>query len=140
MNILDEIEELRKEIKRLEQEVAQAYNDGYSDGWNNAMEDCDNRNWGANTMRTATNKLIEMMDQGLISPQVVAEMALAYMSEYDVADMMRANDILDEDLSDYETEELLDDGDGQPDEAQEWYSYDPDCWRVFGWQVFQKHL
>jgi hypothetical protein len=39
--------------------------------------------------------------------------------------MMRANDILDEDLSDYETEELLDDG--QPDEAQEWYSYDPDC-------------
>jgi archaellum component FlaC len=44
MNILDEIEELRKEIKRLEQEVAQAYNDGYSDGWNNAMEDCDNRN------------------------------------------------------------------------------------------------
>jgi hypothetical protein len=54
-------------------------------------------------------------------------MALAYMSEYDVEDMMRANDILDEDLSDYETEELLDDGDGQPDEAQEWYSYDPDC-------------
>jgi hypothetical protein len=78
-------------------------------------------------MRTATNKLIEMMDQGLINPQVVAEMALAYMSEYDVEDMMRANDILDEDLSDYETEELLDDGDGQPDEAQEWYSYDPDC-------------
>jgi hypothetical protein len=76
-------------------------------------------------MRTATNKLIEMMDQGLISPQVVAEMALAYMSEDDVTDMMQANDILDEDLSDYETEELLDDG--QPDEAQEWYSYDPDC-------------
>ena len=48
-------------------------------------------------MRTQTNKLIDMMDQGLISAEAVAEMALAYMSEDDVADMMRANDILDED-------------------------------------------
>ena len=47
-------------------------------------------------MRTQTNKLIDMMDEGLISAQSVAEMALAYMSEDDVADMMRANDILDE--------------------------------------------
>jgi hypothetical protein len=47
-------------------------------------------------MRRQTNKLIEMMDEGLISAQAVAEMALAYMSEDDVADMMRANDILDE--------------------------------------------
>jgi hypothetical protein len=37
-----------------------------------------------------------MMDEGLISAQAIAEMALAYMSEDDVADMMRANDILDE--------------------------------------------
>jgi hypothetical protein len=37
------------------------------------------------------------MDQGLISAEAVAEMALAYMSEDDVADMMLANDILDED-------------------------------------------
>jgi hypothetical protein len=51
-------------------------------------------------MRTQTNKLIDMMDEGLISAQAVAEMALAYMSEDDVADMMRANDILDEDLDD----------------------------------------
>ena len=47
-------------------------------------------------MRKATNKLIEMMDEGLISAEAVAEMALAYMSEDDVADMMRCNDILDE--------------------------------------------
>jgi len=47
-------------------------------------------------MRTQTNRLIDMMDEGLISAQSVAEMALAYMSEDDVADMMRANDILDE--------------------------------------------
>ena len=47
-------------------------------------------------MRTQTTKLLEMMDEGLISATAIAEMALAYMSEDDVADMMRANDILDE--------------------------------------------
>ena len=69
-------------------------------------------------MREATNKLIDMMDEGLISAEAVAEMALAYMSEDDVADMMRANDILDEEEDEY---------DGQPDEAQEWHDFDPDC-------------
>jgi hypothetical protein len=69
-------------------------------------------------MRTQTNKLIDMMDEGLISAAAVAEMALAYMSEDDVADMMRANDILDDEDDEY---------DGQPDEAQEWESFDPDC-------------
>jgi hypothetical protein len=40
------------------------------------------------------------------------------MSEDDVAEMMRANDILlDEE----------DEDDGQPDEAQEWESFDADC-------------
>jgi hypothetical protein len=54
-------------------------------------------------MREMTSKLIAMMDEGLISAEVVAEMALAYMSEDDVADMMRANDILlEEDEEDKE--------------------------------------
>jgi hypothetical protein len=70
-------------------------------------------------MREFTSKLIAMMDEGLISAEAVAEMALAYMSEDDVADMMRANDIL--------LDEDLDEDDGQPDEAQEWESFDPDC-------------
>jgi hypothetical protein len=43
-----------------------------------------------------------MMDEGLISAQAVAEMALSYMSEDDVADMMRSNDILDEEDDDCE--------------------------------------
>ena len=68
-------------------------------------------------MRTQTIKLLEMMDEGLISAQAIAEMALAYMSEADVEDMMRANDILDEEDDEY---------DGQPDEAQEWESFDAD--------------
>ena len=66
-------------------------------------------------MRKETTRLLEMMDEGLISATAVAEMALAYMSEDDVADMMRANDILE------------DEDDGQPDEAQEWESFDADC-------------
>jgi hypothetical protein len=66
-------------------------------------------------MRTQTTRLLEMMDEGLISAQAIAEMALAYMSEDDVADMMRANDILEEE------------DDGQPSESQEWESFDADC-------------
>ena len=69
-------------------------------------------------MRTQTTRLLEMMDEGLVTAQAVAEMALAYMSEDEVADMMRSNDILDEDEDEY---------DGQPDEAQEWESFDADC-------------
>ena len=69
-------------------------------------------------MRTQTTRLLEMMDEGLINADTIAEMCLAYMSEDDVADMMRANDILDEDE---------DEDDGQPDEAQEWESFDADC-------------
>ena len=47
--------------------------------------------------REYTTKLLNMMDEGLISAEAVAEMALAFMSEDDVKDMMQANDILDED-------------------------------------------
>ena len=53
-------------------------------------------------MRTQTNKLIDMMDQGLISAQAVADMALSYLSEDEVAEMMRMNDILDEEDADVE--------------------------------------
>jgi hypothetical protein len=68
-------------------------------------------------MRKETTRLLEMMDEGLISAQAIAEMALAYMSEDDVADMMRANDILEEE----------DEDDGQPSESQEWADFDTDC-------------
>jgi len=60
-----------------------------------------------------------MIADGVISAQAVAEMALSYMSEDDVADMMQCNDILED--------EDLDEDDGQPDEAQEWESFDADC-------------
>ena len=71
-------------------------------------------------MREMTSKLIAMMDEGLISAEAVAEMALAYMSEDDVKDMVRSNDLMPW---------LEDDEEDEPDvdEAQEWADFDPDC-------------
>ena len=68
-------------------------------------------------MRKETNRLLDMIEEGLIDPHAVADMCLAYMSEDDVADMMRANDLLEEE----------DEDDGQPSESQEWESFDADC-------------
>ncbi len=54
-------------------------------------------------MREYTSKLIAMIDEGVISTEAVAEMALAFMSEDDVKEMCLANDILleeDEDVED----------------------------------------
>jgi hypothetical protein len=56
-------------------------------------------------MRDYTVKLMDMMDEGVLSPQAVADMCLAYMSEDEVKDMCRANDILDEEDEDYVVEE-----------------------------------
>lgn len=70
-------------------------------------------------MREYTTKLLEMMDEGLISAAAVAEMALAYMSEDDVKDMVRSNDLMP----------WLEDDEDEPDvsEQQEWADFDPDC-------------
>ena len=51
-------------------------------------------------MREYTSKLIAMMDEGLISAQAVADMAMAFMSEDDVKEMCLANDIIDEEDED----------------------------------------
>ena len=41
--------------------------------------------------RKYTNKLLEMMDDGLLVPGQVAHMAIGWMSEDDVREMMEAN-------------------------------------------------
>ncbi len=46
--------------------------------------------------RKFTNKLIEMIDQGLLSQDTVLTACLSYMSEDDVQDMMESNDFIDE--------------------------------------------
>jgi len=38
-------------------------------------------------MRDATNKILEMVEEGILDPTAVLKSCLVYMSEYDVADM-----------------------------------------------------
>ena len=51
--------------------------------------------FNSSASRPTTNKLIEMMDEGIISAREVAEMALGWLSEDDVKGMCRANDQLE---------------------------------------------
>ena len=73
-------------------------------------------------MRDATNRILELVEEGMLDRDTVIMACLKYMSEDDVADMAHANEFfLDED------EEEDEEWDGQPDEAQEWYDFDPEC-------------
>lgn len=45
-------------------------------------------------VRKTTNKILEMAEEGMIPYKSLTEMALSWMSEDDVADMARANDLL----------------------------------------------
>ena len=51
-------------------------------------------------MRKCTIALLEMIDDGVMPAKLVAEMCLAYMSEADVEDMMRSNDLLTDEEED----------------------------------------
>jgi len=51
--------------------------------------------------REVTNKLLEAMDDGVLSPRDLAEAALQYMSEDEVADLARINEF----MTDLEDEE-----------------------------------
>jgi hypothetical protein len=46
--------------------------------------------------RKATNKILEMIDEGLLSPTSVVTMCLKWMSEDDVAEMAEANELFEE--------------------------------------------
>jgi hypothetical protein len=65
-------------------------------------------------MREATDKILEMVEEGILDRDTVIMAALKYMSEDDVADMAHANEFFDED--DYED-------DGQPSWEQEWEDF-----------------
>ena len=74
-------------------------------------------------MREATNRILELVEEGMLDRDTVIMACLKYMSEDDVADMAHANEFFLDEEEDEEDEEW----DGQPDEAQEWYDFDPDC-------------
>ena len=72
--------------------------------------------------RRYTCELISLVEDGMIDKDTLIRGLLGYLSESEVADFARKNDIItwldrDEDEED----------DRQPDEAQEWSDFDPDC-------------
>lgn len=54
--------------------------------------------------RKVTNKLVEMMEEGILDPQVLATACLSYMSEADVEDMAHCNELLIEEEPEAEDE------------------------------------
>lgn len=57
-----------------------------------------------NNVRQATNKLIELCEEGILSWESVALAALRYMSEDDVADMAHCNELIAEEEEENEEE------------------------------------
>ena len=72
--------------------------------------------------REYTNKLLELVEDGLLDRDTVIMACVKYMSEDDVKDMMESNEFILEEDED-EDEEY----DGQPTEQEEWASFDADC-------------
>ena len=64
-----------------------------------------------------------LVEEGLVSAEQMLTMALSYMSVDDVEEMLDANELSERFREDEEEDEF----DGQPDEAQEWYDFDPEC-------------
>lgn len=58
-----------------------------------------NTRWQADLrpVRKNTNKLLEMVEEGLINPTEVVKMCLKWMGEDDVTEMMHANELYLED-------------------------------------------
>ena len=67
-----------------------------------------------------------LVEEGLVSAEDMLSMALSYMSADDVEEMLDANE-LSERFREEEEDEEEDEYDGQPDEATEWFDFDPEC-------------
>ena len=68
-------------------------------------------------MRNATNKLLGLIEEGMLTNEQVVMACVKFMSEDDVQEMCEANEF-------FEVEE---DDEPDIDEAQEWADYDPEC-------------
>jgi hypothetical protein len=74
-------------------------------------------------MFNSRDAALALVEEGLVSAEEMLTMCLKYMSTDDVADMLDCNELSER----FQEEEDEDEYDGQPDEAQEWYDFDPDC-------------
>lgn len=52
---------------------------------------------GLKPTREATNKILEMIDESLLNPRDVVLMCLKWMSEDEVAEMAKANELFERD-------------------------------------------
>jgi|TARA_R110002167_G_scaffold218320_1_gene423045 hypothetical protein len=64
------------------------------------------------------DQTIELVEDGNLDPMMALTMCLKWMSDDDVGEMLDANEL---------SERFQEEDDGQPDEAQEWADFDPDC-------------
>ena len=64
------------------------------------------------------DKLIELVEDGNLDPMMALTMCAKWMSDDEVGEMLDANEL---------SERFEDEDDGQPEEAQEWADFDPDC-------------
>ena len=55
---------------------------------------------GLKPAREITNKILEMIDEGLLNPRDVVLMCLKWMSEDEVTEMAKANELLEEEEDD----------------------------------------
>ena len=71
-------------------------------------------------MSNSRDRALELVEMGMVSAEAMLSMALGYMSQDDVADMLDANELSPRFQEDYDEEPDV-------DEAQEWADFDPDC-------------
>jgi hypothetical protein len=70
--------------------------------------------------RQYTDRLLEMIEDGMLDRDTVIMACVKYMSEQDVQDMMEINEFVT-------TDDDEDEYDGQPTEQEEWADFDADC-------------
>ena len=64
------------------------------------------------------DQAVELVDGGVVSARDLLLMALNYMSQDDVADMLDANEL---------SPRFMEDEEPDVTEAEEWADFDPDC-------------
>lgn len=57
--------------------------------------------------REATNKILEMVEEQALDPKAVVMMCLKWMSEDDVAEMAKANELFEEDEEEEDADEVI---------------------------------
>ena len=69
-------------------------------------------------MGISRDKIVELVEEGIVDPKDMVIMCAKWMSEDDCEEMLDANELSDR---------FMDEDDGQPDWAQEWADFDPEC-------------